>query len=83
MQTNSYISICIKEDGTEVNEEEVKLDETLPEVDESSSVSSDKVLCSAALATRIHLAISRQFIPRLQKYLTEKVIQQIKGPSWS
>ena len=60
-----------------MNEEEVKLDETLQEVDESSSVSSDKVLCSAAMATRIHLAISRQFIPRLQKYLTEKVIQKI------
>ena len=58
-----------------MNEEEIKLDETLPEVDESSPVSPDKVLCSAALATRIHLAISRQFIPRLQKYLTEKVIQ--------
>ena len=66
------------EDGTDVAElpdVEVVAMETDPQedVDPPVSTSSDKRLCSASNATRIHKTIVTSLLPQLHKVITQKV----------
>ncbi|XP_063423263.1 small subunit processome component 20 homolog isoform X1 [Mytilus trossulus] len=55
-------------------EDDYKVEDIPPDFSENDdTVSPDRVVCSVAMATRIHLAISKAFIPKLQRILTEKI----------
>ena len=62
------------ETGSEVTTEaEVTMETDKEEASEESSTPSEKIVCSAAMATKIHMTIVKVIIPQLQKVLTEKV----------